>query len=216
MDAPNPHLAWSLSSDVRGTVSTGYQLQLQRVSDLATAPGSSPAWNTSAAPFWDTSQVPHCHGVPAGVLCVPESHTLYSGPPLAAATAYQWRTRWWSNATSDAASSGYSKPAMFVTGLYAPTDWQDAAFLTCANSTEPPPPPPPPPAPGSPEWPIVGPPQCRHLRTDFSLSHLPVRATAYLAAMGYAELWINGQKAVISTRSWIFFGECNKMLKSPF
>lgn len=197
IDTSNPELAWSLESPHRGTVSTAYQLQLQRVSSVPVDPGSPPAWNASTAVQWDTGKVPHCHGVPKGVLCVPESHTLYAGPALTAATAYQWRVRWWSNATADAAAtpSEYSAPVIFVTGLYEPTDWRDAAFLTCAKSTKPPPPPPPPPPPGSPEWPIVGPPQCRHLRTDFALTRTPVRATAYIAAMGYAELWVNGKKA---------------------
>jgi alpha-L-rhamnosidase len=194
VDAERPELSWSLTSPAaRGTVSTGYQLQLQRVSSVAVAPGSPPVWNTSAAVLWDTGKVPHCHGVPKSVLCVPESHVNYAGPPLAAATAYQWRVRWWSN-TSTTNPSNYSAPAIFVTGMYQPADWRDAVFLTCAGSTKPTTPSAPSPAPGRPVWPIVGPPLCRHLLTDFALTRTPVRATAFLAAMGYAELWINGKK----------------------
>ena len=55
--------------------------------------------------------------------------------------------------------------------------------------------PPPLPLQGSPEWPVVGPPQCRFLRSDFPLPAIPVRVTAFVAAMGYVELWINGKKA---------------------
>ena len=194
VDDPAPELMWSLASEARGAVSLAYQLQLQRVSSVAIAPNSAPGWNATAA-RWDSGRVPHCHGVPQGVLCVPESHTIYAGPPLDAATAYQWRVRWWSNATTTPDPSPWSEPATFVTGLYEPSDWRDAAFLTCAKSAEPPPPPPPPPAPGSPEWPIVGPPQCRHLRADFQLTQTPVRATAFVAAMGYVELYVNGKKA---------------------
>ena len=100
VDTASPKLAWSLDSPVRGTVSTGYQLQLQRASNAASTPGAPLAWNTSAAVMWDTDKVEHCHGAPMDGLCVPESHTVYTGPALASATAYQWRVRWWSNATS--------------------------------------------------------------------------------------------------------------------
>ena len=41
----------------------------------------------------------------------------------------------------------------------------------------------------------MGPPQCRHLRADFQLTQTPVRATAFVAAMGYVELYVNGKKA---------------------
>ena len=197
VDTASPKLAWSLDSPVRGTVSTGYQVQLQRVSNVATTRPGAPAWNASAAVLWDTGKVEHCHRFPEDGLCVPESHAVYTGPALASATAYQWRVRWWSNATStpNAPPSEYSAPAIFLTGLFEASDWRDAAFLTCANGTAPATPPPPPPPAGSPFWPVVGPPQCRHLRTSFTLARTPVRATAYITAMGYAELWINGQKA---------------------
>ena len=331
IDNAEPQLMWTLAAAGRGVVSTGYQVQL----GLAAA-----SWNASVAPLWDTGKRLHCHGVPPGVLCVPESHTLYSGPPLLAATSYQWRVRWWSNATaaSSTTPSSWSASAVFVTGLFAPEDWRDAAFLTCDRAPPPPPPascelakvlgcfddsktaglgftyqavvhdkttfevcagacdrlaaqqqqqggtqqaeqgntyenseatkfdvaaidagnhcfcgttaaltalhargrpaaecgasschantsetgcggkgrmvaysyknckpasatPPPPPLPSQespqrlPEWPVVGPPQCRYLRSEFSLPAAPVRVTAFVAAMGYVELWVNGKQA---------------------
>ena len=69
IDDAEPLLAWTLAAAERGVVSTGYQVQLS----LATA-----GWSASA-PLWDTGKRLHCQGAPPGVLCVPESHTLYSG-----------------------------------------------------------------------------------------------------------------------------------------
>ena len=184
IDNQEPELHWTLASDVRGAVSLAYELQLGVAPLLAAAPSAAVSWNASEPMMWATGKVPHCHGVSAGTVCVPESHTIYAGThPLASATTYMWRVRWWSNGTASTGPSPWSDPAIFVTGLFAPTDWRDADFLTCDPATKPKWRPAAPPK-GSPEWPVKGAPQCRFLQSEFELTAPPARATAMIAAMG--------------------------------
>ncbi len=177
LDFDTPQLSWAFgptptASEKRGIVQFAYQIQLGREDNRISS-------------SWDTGRV----------VSNRSTGVLYAGPRLLSGTAYWWRVRWWSAPSYSGAPSLWSMNATFVTGLYAPSDWRDAAFLSC-GSLSPPPLLPPPPK-GEPFWPVQGPATCRHLRATVTVPHgsTVVRVTAFVAAMGYFELSVNGLKA---------------------
>ena len=105
-------------------------------------------------------------------------HIKYSGKPLVSHTWYYWKVRVFDQ--NDRASA-WSDPAFWVTGLLSPDDWK-AKWI----SWQPAPPP------GTPVDPhgSVSP----WMRKNFDLSTIPAQALAYVNVVGYAELYVNGEK----------------------
>jgi len=162
---------WALLSSptARGVAQTAYQIVVTSEAD--------------AKLVWDSGKVSSNSR---------SAHVPYGGIALKPASAYSWTVQWWSNASSSGAPSSPSAAATFVTGL-GMADWRDANFLNCGPKKAPPVPPPPP---GMPFWPVRDQPTCRHLRREFTSSAKVVRrATAFVTALGYVELRLNGQKA---------------------
>ena len=196
VDTDPPVFSWALRSSGRNVVSTAHQIRLSSLDPgqdrpnrpptaaAAAAPAAAPAGGV-AAPVWDSGKV-----ASAASVQVP-----YGGPKLAPGAAFSWQVRWWSNATDPAEPSAWSAPATLVTGLLADADWMGAAFLSCDPATIPAPTPPPRPPKGQPFWPVTAPPRCRLLRTGFAVPGKVRRATAFVAALGYQELRLNGAKA---------------------
>lgn len=105
----------------------------------------------------------------------------YRGKPLSSGAACWWKVRVWDER---GAPSGWSKPARFTLGLLEPSDWDarwigsDRTFRKIEKL----------------------PPEGEYLadpwfRKTFELPERPVRATAYVASVGYHELYVNGGKA---------------------
>ncbi len=102
----------------------------------------------------------------------------YAGKPLQSLTRCHWKVRVWDR---DSQSSLWSAPAEWTMGLLKPEDWQ-AKWI---------------------QWiPMFPPPEkdgtsnlCPWLRKSFELPTAPERALVSLNISGYAELYINGQKA---------------------
>ncbi len=92
----------------------------------------------------------------------------YDGKPLATGVDCFWKVRSWNAADKPGA---WSEPARWTMGLLKPEDWR-ASWIHAdfTNSISP--------------W----------LRKTFTLGAAPVRALAYVDAIGYFELYVNGRK----------------------
>ena len=99
----------------------------------------------------------------------------YGGRALQSGMACFWKVRVWD---SQDRPSAWSKPAMWTMGLLDPSDWE--AQWIGANWTG--------------DWKADASPPLPWLRRTFSLERIPVRATAYVSALGYYELYVNGRK----------------------
>eukprot|EP00927_Polykrikos_kofoidii_P028198 TRINITY_DN24650_c0_g2_i1.p1 TRINITY_DN24650_c0_g2~~TRINITY_DN24650_c0_g2_i1.p1 ORF type:complete len:1139 (+),score=129.46 TRINITY_DN24650_c0_g2_i1:60-3476(+) len=97
----------------------------------------------------------------------------FAGETLQSDTTYHWRVRWWADASPSATPSAWSSGGSFDTALLSQKDWNGAAFMRCAVERN-----------------------CGYLRSDFVLpdDDAVVRARAFVAAMGWIEPHVNGQK----------------------
>ena len=101
----------------------------------------------------------------------PESVLVeYGGTPLKSREQCYWKVRVWDQRDR---VSAWSKPARWTMGLLAEVDW-DAEWIGMDER--------------------FGDPECPWLRSTFTLRSEPSEALAYVAAMGYYELYVNGQK----------------------
>lgn len=114
--------------------------------------------------LWDSGKVASSETV----------HVVYGGRALRSRDVCWWRVRVWDR---DGEVSVWSEPAHWTMGLLEPTDWKakwiGQQIETLPKDAEPP-----------------GP----LFRKEFTLEAKPVRATAYVAAMGYYELHLNGDR----------------------
>lgn len=101
----------------------------------------------------------------------------YAGKPLQPRGQYWWKVRAWDKAGE---ASPWSKPARFGVGPMGKDDWR-AKWISS------------PAAPAAAADPAKTPP-LPWLRKTFTLQCKPERATAYVTAMGYFELYVNGKK----------------------
>ena len=99
------------------------------------------------------------------------THIVYQGKPLTSRAVCYWKVRVWDQ---DGQASAWSETGMWSMGLLAPSDWKaqwiGMAPKAGATKTDP--------------W----------FRKNFSLAGRPVRAVAYVASLGFHELFINGKK----------------------
>jgi alpha-L-rhamnosidase len=100
------------------------------------------------------------------------THVVYHGKPLTSRMACYWKVRVWDQ---NGRASDWSKPSTWTMGLLNPSDWK-AQWIGVAPKANP--------SKADP-W----------FRKDFSISGKPVRATVYVASLGYHELYINGKEA---------------------
>lgn len=101
-------------------------------------------------------------------------HVRYAGRPLRSGQNCYWRVRWWNH---DGRLSEWSKPAHWAMGLLRPRDWAGrwiapAASLRKSNNAAP----------------------CFYLRRSFYVPSAVRQARLYVAALGLAEPWINGER----------------------
>src|SRR5205823_186991 len=99
----------------------------------------------------------------------------YQGRALTSGERCFWKVRAWD---SLGAASGWSRPARWSIGLLRDSDWS-AHWIGEAR-----------PADGKEGTPLPFP----WLRKTFTLRAKPARATAYVNALGYYELYVNGRK----------------------
>jgi len=126
---------------------------------------SSGPLNQGKADIWDS-----------GRIASPQTAFIpYQGPALVSGQRLTWRVRAWDAAGKP---SAWSVHASWSMGLLKPEDWT-APFIGAALQQDA--------KPGTPQpfpW----------LRKTFSLDRKATRATAYVNALGYYELYVNGAK----------------------
>ena len=96
---------------------------------------------------------------------------VFQGKPLASKKVCFWKVRVWDQ---NGRASAWSKPANWSMGLLTPSDWKAQWIGVAAQAGQP----------RNDPW----------FRKTFSTAGRPVRATAYVASLGYHELYINGKK----------------------
>ncbi len=94
-------------------------------------------------------------------------HVVYNGTPLESQMDCYWKVRVWD---TDGKASNWSEPAVWSMGLLKPADWKAKWIGTPEPGTAP------------------------YYRKSFTLNNIPERAAMYIAALGYFEMYINGQK----------------------
>jgi len=94
-------------------------------------------------------------------------HVEYNGKPLESGMACYWKVRVWDK---DGKASVWSEPAGWSMGLLKPEDWKAKWIGTPEPATSP------------------------YFRRSFYVDKIPERTRIYIAALGYFELFINGQK----------------------
>jgi alpha-L-rhamnosidase len=168
IDKPKPRFNWELRSSVNNTVQTAYRLV------VASAPSFA-----AGDVIWDSGKVSSS----ASVL-VP-----YAGAALEPARGYFWKVMSWDN---HGRASAWAPAASFSTGLFAPADWKEAAWIaydrmpdSLLNVL---------PTDGKKDrvnanniLPI--------LRKEFSVKARLKSATAFVSGLGHFELSLNGKKA---------------------
>lgn len=182
IEEPTPALSWKLDDPRTGAKQTAYQIQS----------ASSPE-KLGQPDLWDSGRQSSC-----------ESHLVpYFGKPLTSSQRVYWRVQVWGQ---DGKPSDWSQPACFETGLLRKEDWraqwiacaenpvvrneftglwvryavqvgrsseQDAAAMALLTEAYKPSP---------------------LFRKEFHLTSLPSRARLHIAAVGYAEIFINGKR----------------------
>jgi alpha-L-rhamnosidase len=99
-------------------------------------------------------------------------HVPYTGAALTSGQRVSWTVRVWDR---DGSPSGPSAPGLWEMGLLSKTDWKGKWVAGSTALVDPPAPAP-------------------FIRTTMSLSKAVASARVYVAAAGYYELYINGQK----------------------
>ncbi|MCC6677588.1 MAG: family 78 glycoside hydrolase catalytic domain [Phycisphaerales bacterium] len=102
IDTPQPRLSWELQDSRRGARQTAYEIQV--AADAA-------ALESGGRVIWQSEKVASASTM----------HIEYAGPALESGRAYWWRVRTWDAA---GAETGWSRPAMWSTGLLKPEDWK--------------------------------------------------------------------------------------------
>lgn len=151
IDAPAPRLSWTLASDTRGDMQTGWQI-------LA---ASDPALLArDEADLWDTGRVHSDTSI----------QIPYTGKPLASGQRCWWKVRVWDGAGKP---STWSKPGRWEMGLLEGKDWH-GTWIGRNDDRNPQPAP--------------------LLRTSFAVSGKVAKARLYIAALGYGEAILNGER----------------------
>ncbi len=166
IDVPNPRLSWRLETTDAARRGTRQSGWRMLVS------ASKQALERELGDLWDSGEVASPRTI----------HVEYRGRPLRSNQAVWWKVR---ARDESGGLTEWSAPATWSMGLLAPDDWKgrwigtDEVYRKLKT-------------PGLPEGNTMPDPW---LRKGFDLSAAPERAIAYVASVGYHELYVNGKKA---------------------
>jgi len=170
IDTCVPRLSWrseirGLKSEVRGLKQASYQILVASSEELL---------KQDKGDLWDSGKVASDQSV----------NVEYAGKPLTSNQRCFWKVRVWTSRLETSATgsgvlspeskntSSWSNVALFSMGLLDPSDWQGEwiRFQEADN--------------------------IKHIwyRKTFSLDNIPEQAFAYLASIGYHELYVNGER----------------------
>jgi alpha-L-rhamnosidase len=171
IETRRPRFGWKLTSHRRGQMQAAYQvLVASSEENLARDHGD----------LWDSGKVASDQS----------QHVVYGGRRLASGQRCFWKVRLWNRPGEDGRlavrayndpavlaalrverASPYSPAAMFQVGLLEPSDWSGTWIAHARGEVSSP-----------------------LLRKEFTLERKVRRATAFVAGLGYYELFINGEK----------------------
>lgn len=166
-----PRLSWQPASAIRSQKQTAYQILVASSPDkLAKDSGD----------LWDTGQVTSDQSI----------QIAYSGKPLTSGQPCYWKVRVWDNAKK---ASAWSEAGKWSMGLLENSDWK-AQWIGHDVS---------PPEEEVMKLPIPGPKAkgkskrylpAPYLRKEFKVSRAVSRATLYVTAQGFVEMYLNGKR----------------------
>ena len=110
IDVTQPRLSWTLGAvavEARGLTQAAYQVLVAGTPEKLAA---------DQGDLWDSGKVESDQ----------QLHIAYAGKPLASRTRCCWKVRVWDRSGQP---SGWSKPAMWSMGLFAPADWGAAKWI---------------------------------------------------------------------------------------
>lgn len=170
VDVSNPRLAWinESSMDGRGQRQTAYQIRETSTEDLLTAPD-----------LWGGKKV-----VSNESTCVP-----YQGKVLKSRQECWWQVRAWDRQGN---TSPWSELALWRMGLPSPKDWKAQWIGAPWQGEESLPKPA-----GGPDAPEEFAPPAPLLRKEFNIKKEVAHVVAFVAGLGYFELYANGKKGGI-------------------
>lgn len=167
LDVPRPRLSWKLqSTSLRGVSQIAYHIRVAR---------TRVGLMEEKADLWDSGEV----------CAATSTHVEYDGETLTPRMQCHWSVRvqdqtgFWSD---------WASPVFWTMGPAAPHDWT-ARWIGRAASTGPVPP-----------LPLTDDPPADNtlrdpwFRRSFRLPAKPTRATAFIASIGYHELYVNGHR----------------------
>jgi len=168
VDTRIPRLSWK--SEVRGLKSEVRGLKQTAYQILVAS--SEELLKKDSGDLWDSGKVESDQSV----------NVEYAGKPLTSNQRCFWKVRVWSTSLPSPTSSllsppsspasSWGKPAMFSMGLLDPADWAGEWIRLKESDNR------------------------DHIwyRKTFTLDNIPEQAFAYLASIGYHELYINGER----------------------
>ena len=168
IDAPKPRLGWTLK-----TGNPGIQKGIKQTAYQVLVASSRELLKNDEGDLWDSGRVKSDQSI----------QVEYAGKPLASGMRCYWKVRVWTAKAEDRGQgsgvgkkedvSGWSEPAFWTMGVLDPADWQ-ARWIRCSE-----------PDVNASPW----------LRKSFDLTAVPRQASLCVNIAGYAELYVNGQKA---------------------
>ena len=174
IDVRVPRLSWQLVSSERGQQQAAYQILVASSADLLAR---------GQGDLWDSGKISSDQNI----------HVRYAGKPLAARQQCFWKVQAWDK---DGKAGGWSPIATWEIGLPDAADWQDANWIRLGNDprnspltkrlveTR-----------GMPKPRLVAAFPSPLFRREFTVKPGVARARAYVCGVGYAELYVNGQRA---------------------
>lgn len=149
MDQPQPRFSWEIVSKERSVVQSTYRIFISDDPEIL---------RTGHGDIWDSGKIDSNQSV----------NIEYTGPQLQSDKTYYWNVNIW---TQKGQQNVWTKPAVFHTGFFNPSDWK-ASWITAIDSS------------------VSAP----LFRKKFEAEKPVKEAFLYITAAGFYEAYLNGKK----------------------